>query len=130
MGNNWVNFFSPWNHSKNYRFSDDFRMNRSEIWQRFCRKTLRKTCPNTEFFWSVFSCIQTEYGDLTRKSPYSVQIQENMDQKKLSIGHFSRSDTTQRIMGECVRAIKHRIILSFHRTIYDSLRNLVLFVQF
>ena len=26
------------------------------------------------FFWSVFSCIQTEYGDLC---PYSVRIQEN-----------------------------------------------------
>ena len=21
-------------------------------------------CPNTEFFWSVFSCIRTEYRDL------------------------------------------------------------------
>ena len=24
------------------------------------------------FFWSIFSCIRTEYGDLLRKSPYSV----------------------------------------------------------
>ena len=24
------------------------------------------------FFWSAFSCIRTEYGDLVRKSPYSV----------------------------------------------------------
>ena len=37
------------------------------------------------FFWSVFSCIRTEYGDLLRKSPYSVRIQENTDQKKLHI---------------------------------------------
>ena len=22
---------------------------------------LRQKCPNTEFFWSVFSCIQSEY---------------------------------------------------------------------
>ena len=21
-------------------------------------------CPNTEFFWSVFSCIRAKYGDL------------------------------------------------------------------
>ena len=28
------------------------------------------------FFWSVFSCIRTEYGDLLR-------TQENTDQKKL-----------------------------------------------
>ena len=30
---------------------------------------------------SVFSCIRTEYRNLLRKSPYSVQIQENTDQK-------------------------------------------------
>ena len=34
------------------------------------------------FFLSVFSCIRTEYEDL-RKSPYSVWIQENTEQKKI-----------------------------------------------
>ena len=24
---------------------------------------LREMCPYSEFFWSVFSCIQTEYGE-------------------------------------------------------------------
>ena len=33
------------------------------------------------YFWFVFSCIRTEYGDLQSKSPYSVRIQENTDQK-------------------------------------------------
>ena len=37
--------------------------------------------PKLSYFWSVFSCIRTEYGYLFRKSPYSVQIQENTDQK-------------------------------------------------
>ena len=37
------------------------------------------------YFWSVFSCIRTEYGDLRSKSPYSVRIQENTDQKELRI---------------------------------------------
>ena len=46
---------------------------------------LHENCPNTEFFWSVFSCILTEYGDLRGKSPYSVRIQENTDHKKLRI---------------------------------------------
>ena len=32
------------------------------------------------FFCSVLSCIRTEYEDVLRKSPYSVQIQENTDQ--------------------------------------------------
>ena len=33
---------------------------------------------NTEFFWSVFSCIWTDHEDLLRKYPYSVRIQEIM----------------------------------------------------
>ena len=37
------------------------------------------------FFWSVLSCIWTEYRDLLHKSPYSIQIQKNTDQKKLRI---------------------------------------------
>ena len=37
------------------------------------------------FLWSVFSCIRSKCGDLLRKSPYSVRIQENTDQKKLRI---------------------------------------------
>ena len=36
-------------------------------------------------FWSIFSCIQTEYGDLLRIYPYSVQVQENTDQENLRI---------------------------------------------
>ena len=43
--------------------------------------TLREKCPNTEFF--LVHRIHTEYGDLRAKSPYSVQMQENTDQKKL-----------------------------------------------
>ena len=35
------------------------------------------------FFWSVFFCIRTEYGDLLCKSPYSVWIREKTDKKKL-----------------------------------------------
>ena len=33
------------------------------------------------YFWSVFTCIRTEYEDLRSTSPYSVRIQENTDQK-------------------------------------------------
>ena len=36
-------------------------------------------------FWSKFSRIWTEHGDLRSKSPYSVRQGENMDQKKLRI---------------------------------------------
>ena len=44
-----------------------------------------KSVQIASFFWSVFSCIWTEYGDLLHKSLYSVQIQENTAQKKLRI---------------------------------------------
>ena len=33
------------------------------------------------YFWSVFSCIRIKYGDLLRKSPYSIPIQKNTNQK-------------------------------------------------
>ena len=36
-------------------------------------------------FVAYFSRIRTEYGDLLRKSPYSVRMRENVDQKKLRI---------------------------------------------
>ena len=35
-------------------------------------------------FWSVFSCIQIEYGDLD-----SVRMQKNTDQRKPDIGQLS-----------------------------------------
>ena len=33
------------------------------------------------YFWSVFSSIRSEYEDLRSKSPYSVRIEDNTDQK-------------------------------------------------
>ena len=49
------------------------------------KHTLRETCPYTECFCSTFSSIWIEYRDLLSKSPYSVQMRENADQKKLQI---------------------------------------------
>ena len=37
------------------------------------------------FFWSVFYCISTEYGEIRSISRYSVRIRENTDQEKLRI---------------------------------------------
>ena len=44
-------------------------------------KTLCEKCPYSEFFWSVFSRIRIEYGEIRSISPYSVRIRENTDQK-------------------------------------------------
>ena len=37
------------------------------------------------FFWSVFSRIWKEYGEIRSISPYSVRMRENADRKKLRI---------------------------------------------
>ena len=43
------------------------------------------------FFWSAFSCIRTEYGDLRSKSPYAARIKGNTYQKKICIWtHFTQ----------------------------------------
>ena len=39
--------------------------------------TLRKKCLHSELFWSAFSHIRTEYGEILRISPYSVRMREN-----------------------------------------------------
>ena len=35
-----------------------------------------KKCPYSELFWSAFSRIQTEYGEIRSISPYSVRMRE------------------------------------------------------
>ena len=53
--------------------------------------TLRKKCPYSELFWSLFFGIQTKYREILRISPYSVWMSENMDQNNSKYGHFLRS---------------------------------------
>ena len=57
--------------------------------------TVRKKCPYSEFFWSTFSRIRTEYGEIQCTSPYSVRLWENTDQKDSEYGLFSRSVKTR-----------------------------------
>ena len=45
-------------------------------------RALCEKCPNSEIFWSLF---------FPYISPYSVQMQENTEQKNSEYGHFSRS---------------------------------------
>ena len=54
----------------------------------FGRFPLCKICPYSEFFWSAFFRIWTEFGDLLSDSLYSVQVWENMDQKNSEYGTF------------------------------------------
>ena len=43
--------------------------------------SLREKCPNTEFFWSVFSCIWTEYGEIRYLSVFSPNVEKYEPEK-------------------------------------------------
>ena len=62
--------------------------------------TLRKKCPNSKLFWSAFSRVRTEYGEILRISPYSVRMRGNTDQNNSAYGHFSRNDRFITILKE------------------------------
>ena len=61
--------------------------------ERSCSKqiALYEKCSYSEFFWSVSSCIRTEYEEMLHISPYSVWMRENMDQENSKYGRFLRS---------------------------------------
>ena len=44
--------------------------------------SLCEKCPYSEFFWSVFSLIRTEYREIRSISPYLVKMLENTDQEE------------------------------------------------
>ena len=54
--------------------------------------TVRKMCPYSKLFWSAFSRILTEYGEIRSISPYSVRIRGNVAQNNSEYGHFSLSE--------------------------------------
>ena len=66
----------------------------SKVFKIYCYHSLRhcvKSVQIRSYFWSVFSRIRTEYGEILRISPYSVRMLENTDQKNSVFEHFSRS---------------------------------------
>ena len=48
--------------------------------------TLCEKCPYSELFWSVFSHIRIEYGEIQSISQYSVRMRENKDQNNSKYG--------------------------------------------
>ena len=55
-------------------------------------ESVRENCVYSELFWSAFSRIRTEYGEILRITRYSVRMRENADQNNSEYGHFSRSE--------------------------------------
>ena len=79
--------YSGCSYTKNTNFLELILTGRGD-----CFKTsLRKKCPYSELFWSTFSHIRTEYGEIQSTCPYSVRMWENKDQNISEYGHFSRS---------------------------------------
>ena len=62
--------------------------NEKTVLRAYLSITLRGKCPYLEFFWSVFSRIRIEYGEILRISPYSDQMWEKMNQKNSEYEHF------------------------------------------
>ena len=58
---------------------------------------MREKGPYWEFFWSVFSRIWAESGEIRSISLNSVQMGENMDQNNSKYGYFSCSVTVQKV---------------------------------
>ena len=108
--------------------------NKSCTYEPFCRTVsfenpfylhCVKSVQLRSYFWSVFSCIRREYGDLRSKSPGNLRIQSEyrkiQTRNNSVIGHFSRSD-----------AIKQWNKLSLenrntelHASFQEMLRNLI-----
>ena len=52
---------------------------------------LREECPYSEVFYTLFSRIRTEYGEILRITPYSARMWKNADQKIPEYGYILRS---------------------------------------
>ena len=46
---------------------------------------MREKCPYSEFLWSVFSRIRTEYGDILHISLYPLQMRKYGPEEELQI---------------------------------------------
>ena len=64
-----------------------FQVQPWKCWQ----DALREMCPYSELFWSAFSRIRTEYGEIICLSVFCLNA-ENADQNNSNYGHFSRSE--------------------------------------
>ena len=56
------------------------------------KEALHEKCSYSELFWSALSRIRTEYREILRISPYSVQMRENADHNNSDYGHYLGSE--------------------------------------
>ena len=82
---------------------------------------LREKCPYSELYWSAFSRIRSEYGDILDISPYSVRMRENVDQNNSKYGRA--------LFTQCGKSKKITVMKSFCENsksifliLFDSIR--------
>ena len=81
------------NHKEVSQLNCNFKdINETNLLRIFSVMRYVKSVQIRSFFWSLFSRIRTEYGNLLRKSPYSVRIRKIQTRKNSVFGHFSHSD--------------------------------------
>ena len=75
-----------------------FNFHLDELFQRYFHETfsMREKCPNTEFFWFIFFCIRTEYGDLLVNLRPQSEYRKMRTWKNSVFGQFSCSFSIQR----------------------------------
>ena len=57
-----------------------------------------KKYPYSELFWSTFSGIRAEYGEIRSSSSYSVRMWKNVDQNNSKYRHFYAVGTSKRLV--------------------------------
>ena len=81
-------------------------------------------CLHLKFFWSVFSRIWTECGDIRSISLYSVRMQENTDLENSEYGQFLRSKQLQSLM------LSHsQLTFTYSKSTIETLEQCVNYVQ-
>ena len=75
---------------------------KSNFMGKYTSDSLRKKCVYSEFYWSVFFRIRTEYGETRNISPYSVRMRGNIARKT------PNTDTFQAVVFD--RALNTRLI--------------------
>ena len=93
----------------------------------FLKKKLSKKCPYSEFFWSVFSLVRTEYKEIHSISPYSVRMLENTALKNSKYKNFSGSGRNNLFSLSYISHCNLKQLSDWHWT---SLSNFTLYSHF
>ena len=75
--------------------------------------SLLEKCPYSEFSWSIFFRIRTEYGEIRSISPYLVRMRENTDRRNSEYGHFLRSVSIKDFLCKYVQIRRKRLLKKY-----------------